>query len=156
MPNGWAWIPITRSALDIEQNGKRRTLKFPAWYFNVYMLAPDPARGRLFVAGFNASTGDTLGVSALDLADDTFTPWGSAFAEDAVMSVLDGGDVFLAVHRTEDAYEMYRLAGPGKMARLGAPPVPLFGISVSSDLKRATAVQRSYNADAWMYNVVKR
>ena len=156
VPNGWAWIPITRSGLDIEQNGKRRTLKLPAWYFNVYMLGADSARGRLFVAGYNASTGDTLGVSALNLADGTFTPWGSTFAEDGAMTVLAGGDVFLAAHRTEDAYELYRLSGPGKMARLGAPPVPLFGISVSSDLKRATAVQRSHNADAWMYNVVKR
>ncbi len=154
--NGWAWIPITRSGLTIEQSGKQRTLKFPAWFLNVYMLAADPARGRLFVAGFNASTGDTLGVSALNLADGTFTPWVSGFAEDGTMTVLNGGDLFLALHRTENAYVLYRARGPGKMQRLGAPALPLFFVSVSGDLKRGIAVQRSYNADAWMYNVVTR
>ena len=156
VPNGWAWIPITRSGLTIEQSGKHRTLKFPAWFLNAYMLAADPVRGRLFVAGFNASTGDTLGVSALNLADGTFTPWVSAFAEDGTMTVLDGGDLFLALHRTENAYALYRASGPGTMQRLGAPALPLFFVSVSGDLKRGIAVQRSYNADAWMYNVVTR
>ena len=42
------------------------------------------------------------------------------------------------------------------MQPLGSPDVPLFQVSVSADLKRATAVQRNYNADAWMYSVVKR
>jgi hypothetical protein len=42
------------------------------------------------------------------------------------------------------------------MQPLGAPALPLYAISVSADLKRAVAVQRAYNADAWMYNVVKR
>jgi hypothetical protein len=27
--------------------------------------------------------------------------------------------------------------------------------SVSGDLQRTTAIQRTYNADAWMYTVVK-
>ena len=156
VPNGWAWIPITRTALDIEQSGKRRTLKFPAWYFNVYMLAADSARGRLFVAGYNASTGDTLGVSALNLADDTFTPWVSGFAEDGTIAVLDNGDLFLGLHRTENAYVLYRATAPGKMQRIGEPPLPLYSVNVSGDLKRGIAVQRSYNADAWMYNVLKR
>ncbi|MHB1862885.1 MAG: protein kinase domain-containing protein [Gemmatimonadaceae bacterium] len=154
--NGWAWIPIARNRLLIEQNGKRRTVALPAWYASIFSVIPDSAHGRVFIAGFNRSTSDTLGVSAVNVADGATTPWASSFAEDGAIAPLDGGGVFLAAHRTEYAYELYRLTGPGAMQRLGAPPVPLFEISVSGDLKRAIAVQRNYNADAWMYNVVKR
>ncbi len=156
VPNGWAWIPVTGDRLLIEQNGAQRTLKLPQWFQSIYLMVPDLARGRLFVGGYNRTTGDTLGVAAVNVADGTFTPWASVFAEDGAISLLDGGDVFLAAHRTEDAYDLYRISGPGKTQRLGAPALPLFAISVSGDLKRATAVQRNYNADAWMYNVVKR
>ncbi len=156
VPNGWAWIPITRDRLLIEQNGTRRSLTLPEWYSSIYTMIADPAHGRLFVAGYNRATGDTIGVAAVNVADGTFAQWTSMFAEDAQMSLLDGGDLFLAAHRTEDAYDLYRLTGPGKMQRLGAPALPLFDVSVSGDVKRATAVQRGYNADAWMYNVVKR
>jgi len=156
LADGWAWIPVTRNKLIIEEQGKRREVALPAWYSSIYQVVSDPARQRLFVVGYNRATADTLGVSAVNLADGTTTPWAARFAEDGSISLLDGGALFLAVHRTEDAYELYKLTGPGAMQSLGAPALPLFAISVSSDLKRAVAVQRSYNADAWMYNVVKR
>ncbi|MDE3151624.1 MAG: serine/threonine-protein kinase [Gemmatimonadota bacterium] len=156
VPNGWAWLPITRNALHIEQNGKQRTVKLPAWYLNATMLAADSAHDRLFIGGYNTSTTDTLIVSAMNLSDGSFTRWGSMFAEDASISTLEGGDVLAVIHHTENAMELYRLSGPGKVERIGAPLVPLYGVTVSADLKRATAAQRSYNADAWMYNVVKR
>ena len=38
---------------------------------------------------------------------------------------------------------------------VGGSPRPLLGISVSGDLKRATATERAYQADAWMYEVVR-
>ncbi|MGH7688405.1 MAG: hypothetical protein ACREN3_02230, partial [Gemmatimonadaceae bacterium] len=154
--NGWVWIPVTRDRLMIEQNGRRRMIALPAWYAQANEVVSDPARGRLFVTGYNRSTEDTLGVMVVNLADGKTTQWASAFAEDGQISLLDGGAVFLALHRTEDALDLYRITGPGAMQRLGAPPIPLFQISVSSNLKRATAVQRNYNADAWMYNVLKR
>ncbi|MDE3128514.1 MAG: hypothetical protein KGL38_10945, partial [Gemmatimonadota bacterium] len=94
--------------------------------------------------------------AAVDLASGTVTKWGATFAEDGTMSLLDGGALFLAAHHTENRFELFKLTGPGAMQRLGSPDVPLYQVSVSGDLKRATAVQRNYNADAWMYNVVKR
>jgi hypothetical protein len=156
LADGWVWIPVTRNKLIIEEQGKRRDVALPAWYAGINQVVSDPARRRLFIAGFNRTTLDTLGVSAVNLADGTSTLWGSRFAEDGAISLLDGGAVFLGMHHTEDAYELYKLTGPGAMQPLGAPALPLYAISVSADLKRAVAVQRAYNADAWMYNVVKR
>ena len=60
------------------------------------------------------------------------------------------------MHRTEDRVDLHKLTGPGAMQSLGSPAVPLLWGSVSADLKHATAIQRDYNADAWMYTVVKR
>ncbi len=155
VPNGWAWIPVTRDGLSIEQNGTRRTVPLPDWYGQIFQVIPDPAHGRVFVVGWNRSTADSLGVSAVSLSNGKFTRWATAFAEDGSISLLDGGAVFFAVHRTEDAFDLYRVTGPGAMRKIASPPIPLFGVSVSADLKRATAVERNYNADAWMYNVVK-
>jgi hypothetical protein len=39
---------------------------------------------------------------------------------------------------------------------LGTVPRPLFSASSSTDLKRATAVERDYRADAWLYKVVRQ
>ena len=62
----------------------------------------------------------------------------------------------LGAHRTADRFELYKLTGPGTMQSLGSPAVPLLWSTVSADLERATATERTYNADAWMYTVVKR
>jgi len=50
---------------------------------------------------------------------------------------------------------LLRIAAPGQLQRIGGSPRPLLGITVSSDLKRATAIERDYRADAWMYDVVR-
>ena len=156
IPGGWAWIPVTHDHLELQAAGKQRTVPLPPWFVSFFQVIADPGSGRVFVAGFNRATGDTLGVAAVDLASGTVTKWGSAFAEDGTISLLDGGAVFFAAHHTENRYDLYKLTGPGAMQMLGSPNVPLYQVSVSGDLKRATAVQRNYNADAWMYNVVKR
>jgi Protein kinase domain len=155
VPGGWAWIPDSRDRMLVEQGGKRREIARPAWFSGITQLLTDSATGRAVVLGFNTGTADTLGVAAVDLATGKSAQWAAMFAEDGVITKLAGGAVFLAAHRTEESLDLYRLAGPGQMQRLGSPPVPLLAVSVSSDLKRATAVERNYNADAWMYNVVR-
>jgi hypothetical protein len=155
VPDGWAWIPVTRDRLLIEQHGTRRSIPAPAWYAGFYMLASDPVHGRVFVGGWNRATGDTVRITAVDLSDGSTTPWAAAFAEDANLAALDGGAVLFEVVPSEGSVQLYRVTGPGSMERIGTP-LPFFYVSVSGDLKRASAVTRSYDADAWMYNVVKR
>ena len=152
---GWAWIPATRDRVIVQQGGKRREIPAPSWYLGINGLVADSAAGRIFVNGFNRATGDSLGVAAINLADGAITQWISVFGEDGVIQLLDGGEVFLALHRTQESLDLYRLSGPGKSQLLGSPPRSLVGVSVSSDLKRATAFDRDYHADAWMYNVVR-
>jgi hypothetical protein len=153
---GWAWIPPSRDRIVIDQNGKRREIKQPAWYGALWSIVSDSAAARVFVTGFNRATADTLGVAAINLADGSATQWASVFAEDGTIQLLSGSDLFLAMHRTQESLDLYRVSGPGKSQLLGSPPRPLVGVSTSADLKRAVAFDRDYHADAWMYNVVRR
>jgi hypothetical protein len=153
---GWAWIPSSRDRIVVDQSGKRREIKQPMWYGGFLSILSDSAAGRVFITGFNRATADTLGVAAINLADGASTQWASMFAEDGTIQLLSGGDVFLAMHRTQESLDLFRLSGPGKSQLLGSPPRPLLGVSASADLKRAVAFDRDYHADAWMYNVVRR
>jgi hypothetical protein len=153
---GWAWIPSSRDRIVVDQGGKRREIKQPMWYGGFLSILSDSAAGRVFITGFNRATADTLGVAAINLADGAATQWASMFAEDGAIQLLSGGDLFLAMHRTQESLDLFRLSGPGKSQLLGSPPRPLLGVSASADLKRAVAFDRDYHADAWMYNVVRR
>ena len=153
--DGWPWIPATRDRVIVQQAGKRREIPAPSWYLALGRLVADPAAGRVFIAGFNRGTTDTLGVAAINLADGRSTQWISAFGEYGEIQLLDRGELFLSLHRTQASVDLYRLSGPGKSQLLGSPSRPLSGVSVSRDLKRATAFDREYQADAWMHSVVK-
>ncbi len=153
--DGWAWIPATHDRVIVQQAGKRREIAAPTWYSGIGILVSDPAAGRLFIGGFNRTTGDTLGIAAINLADGSSTQWMSAFGEDGDLQLLDHGDVLLALHRTQSSVDLYRLSGPGKSQFLGTPSRPLIGVTASRDLKRATAFDREYHADAWMHSVVR-
>ena len=153
--DGWAWIPPTRDRVIVQQAGKAREIAAPSWYGSINALVSDPTTARVFITGFNRGTFDTLGVSAINVADGTATQWISVFGEDGSIQLLDHGDVFLSLHRTQESLDLYRLSGPGKSQLLGSPSRPLVGVSVSRDLKRAAAFDREYHADAWLHDVVR-
>ncbi|HWG52885.1 MAG TPA: protein kinase [Gemmatimonadaceae bacterium] len=156
IPGGWAYIPVTGAGLVLQAGSTHRTVPLPRWFNDFMQVIADPAHGRVFVTGYNRATSDTLGVAAVDLSTGAVTMWGATFAESGFIAPLDGNGVLLSAHHTADRVELYELRGPGTMRSLGSPSVPLFMVSASADLKRATAVGRTYNADAWMYTVVKR
>ncbi len=153
LSNGWAWIPASRDRLVVQQSGKRREFPQPSWFAAIAKMVTDPAAGRVFFGGFNRTTSDTIGIAALNVADGTTTQWASFFAEDGEMDLLDTGQLFVTMNRTQESLDLYRLSGPGKMQLIGQPMRALVGVSVSRDLKRATAFDRDYHADAWMYSV---
>ena len=152
---GWAWVPITGDRIMVRQGNQTRELREPAWYGFIGDLIADPAGGRVFIVGFNAATGDSLGVSALTLSDGSSTQWVTMPSESGDIGMLPGGAVFLIAYPSAESLAFFKLTGPGQMQRLGNPPRPLFEVSVSDDLKRATAMARDYRADAWMYDVVR-
>jgi hypothetical protein len=153
LSDGWAWINTAGDSVVVRQGDKTRALPRPKWYGRLFQLEKDPAGDRLFFLGFNAATGDTLGLSTMNLADGSTEQWAAEFAEWGTITPLSGGGVLFAVDRTQESKELLRVDGPGKIRSLGTPPIPLQAISVSADLKRATVVQRDYRADAWMYQV---
>jgi hypothetical protein len=156
IPGGWAYVPVTLASLELQTGAKHRTIALPAWFGQFISVIADSAHGRVFVTGWNRSTNDTIGVATVDVSTGVVTKWGATFAENGLISLLDGGGVLLMAHPTEDRIELFKLTGPGAMQSLGSPALPLYMASLSGDLKRATAVERTYNADAWMYTVVKR
>ncbi len=78
------------------------------------------------------------------------------FAERGRVTPLKDGTAFLAISQTEDFLTFFNVAGPGQVKRLGLSPRPVREVAVSADLKRATALERDYRADAWMSKVVRQ
>ncbi len=153
LPDGWAWIPAANDRIVVRRAGKRREYAKPPWYAFLFMLDVDPARNRLFIGGNDRTTGDTLGLSVLNLADGSTAMWTTAFAELARTSVLADGSVFLQISRTQESLSFYKVTGPNQLQSLGDSPRPIRQVSVSRDMKHATALERDYRADAWMSKV---
>jgi len=155
LPDGWAWIPISGDRVVVEQGGRRREFRMPAWYSNLFQVATDGSGRRVGVAGWNASTNDSIGVSVISLDDGTVSQWGSGFAEGGGMDLLDDGGAVLTLRPTQESAVFYRLRGPGQMERVGATSRAVSGINLSHDLRRAAVMVRDYHADAWMSRVVR-
>jgi hypothetical protein len=153
LPDGWAWIPAAQDKIIVRRAGKTREYPKPAWYAFLFLLDVDPARNRIFIGGNDKTTGDSLGLSVLDLESGTTTMWTTMFAEIARTSVLADGSVFLQVARTQESLSFYKVTGPNQLQSLGDSPRPIRQVSVSSDMKHATALERDYRADAWMSKV---
>ncbi len=154
-PGGWAWIPPSRDRIVVLEGGRRREIKQPEWYGGIFGLSADPSGRRIAFVGFNAANNDTLGVGVVNVPDGSVTQWATLHADGGFASMLPDLSLLLDVSETEESQVVYRVATPGRLERLGAPPRPLLGITVSGDLKRATAIERTYQADAWMYEVVR-
>ena len=156
LPDGWAWIPSMGDRVIVRSGGQSREIKPPSWFAFVYSLDADPSKQRLFVQGYNKSTGDTLGLALLSLADGSMTQWTSMFAERATITPLSDGSVFIAAAESQGFLTFYRATGPGKLQKLGVSARPMRAMAVSRDFKRAVVTERDYRADAWMSQVVKR
>jgi hypothetical protein len=154
LPDGWAWIPAAGDRIVVRRAGKTREYPKPPWYAFLFALAVDPARNRIFVDGNDRTTGDSLGLSVLSLADGSTTPWTTMFAELARVTSLADGSAFLQVARTQEALSFFKVTGPGQVQPLGDSPRPIRQVSVSSDMKQATVQERDYRADAWMSKVI--
>jgi hypothetical protein len=156
LPNGWAWIPVSRDRIVVSEGGRRREYTPPAWFAAVLQLTTDAATRRVFYMGFGRATGDSAGVAALTLDDGKSTLWAAHFAEDARVLASSAHQAVLAVATTQDSWSLFGLDGPGAVTPLGAIGVPIVWASVSRDLTRATIMQMDYRADAWLNQVVVR
>ncbi len=154
LPDGWAWIPAAGDRIVVRRAGKTRDFPKPPWYAFLYELAVDPTGHRVFYDGSDKATTDSLGMGVLSLDDGSMTQWGAMFAEFGRVTPLGDGGAFLQASRTQESLSFFKLSGPAQLQSLGDSPRPLRGVSVSRDMKHATALERDYRADAWMSKVV--
>jgi hypothetical protein len=156
LPNGWAWIPVTRDRIVVSEGGRRREFRPPAWFAGIAQLSADRTSRRIFYVGSGRATGDTAGVAALSLDDGKSTLWATHFAEEARVMAASAHRAVFAVATTQDSWSLFGLDGPGATKPLGTIGRPIFGLSVSEDLSRAAIMVLDYRADAWMNEVVAR
>jgi hypothetical protein len=154
LPDGWAWVPAAADRIVVKRAGKTREYAKSPWYGFVFGVAADPERNRLFVFGNDKTTGDSLGVSVLSLADGSTTMWTTAFVEFARVSPLADGGAFLQLSHTQGSLSFFKLTGPGQVQSLGDSPRPIRQVSVSKDMKWVAVQERDYRADAWMSKVI--
>jgi len=152
---GEAWIPASGDRVVVLQGGKTRDIQPSAWYAGIHALSADLTGQRITFAGFNAANNDTLGIAVVTVADGSVTQWAAVHADGGWAWFLADQPLMVVVKETEDSPVLFQVAAPGRLERVGGSPRPLLGISVSDDRKRATAMGRSYQADAWMYEVVR-
>ena len=155
LPNGWAWIPVSRDRIVVSEGGRRREHRPPAWFAGIGQLSADRASRRVFYMGFGA-TGDSAGIAALTLDDGKSTLWATHFAETAQVTAAAAHQVVFAVATTQDSWSLFGLDGPGATKALGTIGRPIVGLSVSRDLGRSAIMVLDYRADAWMNQVVVR
>ena len=154
LPDGWAWVPASGDRIVVKRAGKTREYAKSPWYGFVFGIAVDPERNRLFVIGNDRTTGDSLGIGVLALADGSTSMWTSMFAETARVSPLADGGAFLQLSRTQGSLSFIKLTGPGQLQSLGDSPRPIRQVSVSKDMKQVAVQERDYRADAWMSKVI--
>jgi hypothetical protein len=156
LSNGWAWIPVTRDRIIVSEAGRRREFPMPQWYAGIFQLASDPARHRVLYVGFGRATNDSASVGVLSLDDGKQTIWATHFAEGARIASITAHQALFSVSTTQDSWSLFALDGPGQETPLGTIGRPLWGLSVSADLARATVMVLDYRADAWLNRVVVR
>ncbi|MBK5189776.1 MAG: hypothetical protein JJD97_16150, partial [Gemmatimonadaceae bacterium] len=154
LSDGWVWIPAAGDRIIARRAGATREYPKPPWYAFLYELGVDPSGHRVFFDGPDKSTSDSLGAGVLSLDDGSTTQWGSMFAEFGHVIPLADGGLFVMASRTQGSLSLFKLSGPGQLQSLGDSPRPMRAVLVSGDLRRATANERDYRADAWMSKVI--
>ncbi len=153
---GWAWMPSFASILRLQHGGESapRDFHLAPWYAGAALgMAPD---GKRFVAtGWTSSRQDSVEIGILSTSDGNFNRWATVAGEVGSARFLPDGSILFQVFETQQTVTLYRLRGPGRMARLGTIPRAVTNLDVADDLHRATVVTREDHGDAWMYTVVK-
>jgi hypothetical protein len=156
VPGGWAWIPSGGSRIVISQNGVRREIPKPAWFYGFNNLAISPDKTQLLYGGWNVATSDSIGYEIMPLAGGPARRILTRFAEQSWSMWLADGSVLVGIWDTAESVALHKVGPDGRIELLGAIPRLTRSISVSQDMKRMTIQTRDYKGDAWMYRVVKQ
>ena len=153
--DGWAWIPASGDRINVKRGGTMSSYPEPKWYAFLYEFTVDAANEHVYISGQDRATGDSMGVSAISLADGSSTPWMSMVGEYGSVRMLGDGSLFLVAPVSAASLSYFKLAGPGKVQHIGTSS-RYQRLSVSSDMKRGTVQLRDYRADAWLSKVIRQ
>jgi hypothetical protein len=156
LPNGWAWIPVSRDRIVVSENGHRREFRPSAWFGGVFLVVADRARHRVLFGGVGKATGDSGSVAIISLDDGRETRLPPRFGEDMRIMAAEGHDALFAVAETQDAWSLYAADAPGTLTLVSKVGRPIFDISVSQDMSRVALMVMDYRADAWLSKVVTK
>ena len=154
LPNGWAWIPVSRDRIVVSENGRRREFRPSAWFGGVSMLAVDRDRHRVLFGGLGKATGDSGSVAMITLDDGRETRLATRFGENMRVMAAKGHDALFAVAETQEAWSIYAADAPGTTTLVAKVGRPIFDLSVAQDMSRAALMVLDYRADAWLSKVV--
>ncbi len=155
VPGGWAWVPSTRDRIVIQREGKQVEVQAPKWFETVFDLRADAAGQRLMMVGWNAGSNDSLGVAVLSASGGEPVMWARSYAEAGSARFLADGSLLFSVRPTQESVALLQVRAPDDLKRLGVIPRPVASVSISSDLKRALILERTYHGDAWMSRIVR-
>jgi len=155
---GWAWVPADGRSIRVQRPGDAQPRVYPKsdWVTELNSPVVSPDGQRILYTGYNR-TGDSMRVAALSLVSGATQTWlTTRRALEGDPFWLKDGSVLLMTSEAQESWSFYRLRAPGKVDSLGTIPRPVWGVEVSSDLKRAAITTRDYRGDAWMYRVEGR
>ncbi len=155
---GWAWIPFDHKTIEISDSGDSRVrhIPIPAWYRYINQINSPPDGKQISFSGWRAPLEDSAVISTMSVADGKITRQIARVAEGIYVSWLKDGSLLLRSNETVESISLFRLVPGGKLELIANIPRQLAGVSVSADLKRATAGVRNYHGDVWMMKVNKR
>jgi len=155
LTDGWAWIPVRRDRIIVEQGGRRHEIAKSSWFEGLSDVKASPDGSRLLVTGWSASTSDTISVDVVPTAGGVSVPWSRSFAEMGTAEWLADGSIAFMAWNGPESVTVHKLTGVHADQKLGVVAHVASTMSLSTDLKRATIGWRDYRGDAWMYRVVK-
>ena len=155
VPNGWAWIPASSDRIVIEQNGKRREIRQPAWFVVLTNLSVSPDGAQLAYQGWGKNANDSAAFETIPVAGGSPTRVFTALADHVNLSWLADGSLLAFVWDTPESLSLYKVKGAGQVEKLGKVPHLVTTFNVSQDLKRAVLGWRETKSDAFVYRVVK-
>ncbi len=152
---GWVWIPPSLRGLRLQLPGepRPRDLRMPDGDQAVAAVAAARDGARLVTIGWD-STGDSLRVHVTSLPDERTTLWATFRSQNLDRPrFLGDGSITIPVWETQESVVLYRLAGPGRVERLGTIPRPVEAIRVSADGRRLVLTTREFHGDIWLARV---
>jgi hypothetical protein len=155
---GWVWLPWGADGISVHRRGEAlaHTLPFPPKHGGIESLTASRDGKTLLLVSRWAASRDTIRVSLVSVSDGAVTLIKSLAGGNSFAVWLADGSIMLAVWYLPDSgLTLYRLRKSGETIWSATIPHPVWGISVSADMKFAALTVREYHGDASISRVIR-